>query len=54
MIPFLEPPSMLIDQFTDVVKDNFEQVDQLSSMNRKLAEARDILLPRLMNGELAV
>ena len=53
-IHFLEPTSMLIEQFTGVIKDIFEQVDQLSSMNRKLTEARDILLPRLMNGELTV
>lgn len=54
LIPFLKPTPMLIEQFTDSVKVIFEQVDQLSYMNRKLAEARDILLPRLMNGELTV
>ena len=54
LIPFLKPTPMLIEQFTDSVKGMFEQVDQLSYMNRKLVEARDILLPRLMNGELAV
>ncbi len=34
----------------DIVK----QVDTLTSMNMKLAEARDLLLPKLMSGEVAV
>jgi len=53
-IPFLKPTPMLITQFTDSAKVIFDQVDKLSYMNRKLAQARDILLPRLMNGELIV
>lgn len=54
LIPFLKPTQLLIEQFTESVADIFEQVDKLSSMNRRLAQARDILLPHLMNGELSV
>ena len=32
----------------------FEQISRLDQQNEKLAQARDLLLPRLMNGEIAV
>jgi len=54
LIPYLKPTPFLIEEFTEVVADIFDQIDHLSSMNGKLAQARDILLPRLMSGELAV
>jgi len=54
LIPFLKPTPLLIEQFTEFVTDVFDQVDKLSSMNRRLSEARDLLLPRLMNGTLTV
>lgn len=53
-IPFLRPSDILLKQFNEFVEDVFNQVDALVSTNRKLAEARDILLPRLMSGDLAV
>jgi type I restriction enzyme S subunit len=31
-----------------------EQLDKLEEMNQKLRVARDLLLPRLMSGEIAV
>ncbi|WBA81977.1 restriction endonuclease subunit S [Endozoicomonas sp. GU-1] len=51
-IPFLRPTQPLINEFTEIVGQTFEQVDKLALMNRKLTQARDLLLPRLMNGEL--
>ena len=32
----------------------FEQINRLDQQNQKLTEARDLLVPRLMNGEIAV
>jgi type I restriction enzyme, S subunit len=32
----------------------FGQAQLLAGYNQKLAQARDLLLPRLMNGEIAV
>ena len=32
----------------------FEQINRLDQQNQKLAEARDLLLPRLMNGKIGV
>jgi type I restriction enzyme S subunit len=44
----------LRDEFTEQVKDVFSQIDNLSIQNMKLAQARDLLLPKLMSGELTV
>jgi len=44
----------LIRNFTDIIKPSMKQISLLKEQNRKLQEARDILLPRLMNGDIAV
>jgi len=46
--------SMQIRMFEDQSYDIGKHADFLSSMNLKLAEVRDLLLPKLMNGEVAV
>ncbi len=43
----------LLDHFTTVVEPLFEQVFSLAQANMGLREARDLLLPRLMSGEVA-
>ena len=48
------PPEILLRQFSEFAKDSHEQVLKLSNQISVLERARDILLPRLMNGELAV
>ena len=48
------PPRELATIFDDIVGNLFEQVTNLDPQNQKLAQARDLLLPRLMNGEIAV
>ena len=53
-VEVLSPPSMLLRMFEDQSHDIVKQVDALTSMNLKLAKARDLLLPKLMNGEVAV
>lgn len=54
LIPFVVPNTKLIKSFTDFISPVLRQIDILSKENKKLCEARDILLPRLMNGEIAV
>mgnify|MGYP000168382707 CR=1 FL=1 len=54
MIPFVVPDKNLIDLFTESVCPILNQIDVLSGQNRNLIKARDLLLPRLMNGEIAV
>ena len=48
------PPSLIANLFDEVVETMFDQVSRLDQENEKLAQARDLLLPRLMNGEIAV
>jgi len=43
----------LLDHFTSIVEPLFEQMFTLAQANMHLREARDLLLPRLMNGEVA-
>ena len=53
-IPFLFPPANLTRSFEQSVDPMFDQIANLIQQNQKLAQARDLLLPRLMNGEIAV
>ena len=48
------PTSLLLDAFLDRVLSSYHQIECLCLQNSKLAQARDLLLPRLMNGEIAV
>ena len=53
-IPALLPPVSLQREFRDIVKPINEQRTNLYRQNHKLRDARDLLLPRLMSGEIAV
>ena len=48
------PSQELGERFTRLVKPNFEQVSKLRNQNQVLTKARDLLLPRLMNGRIIV
>lgn len=48
------PTLGLQKDFAEAVAPMHEQIDALMEQNQKLAQARDLLLPRLMNGEIAV
>ena len=48
------PPKPLMEQFIDYVDPIFSQIKILSLEISKLTSARDILLPKLMKGEIAV
>jgi type I restriction enzyme S subunit len=50
----LVPPDSLLSLFDESVKPMFEQVKVLHSQNQRLRAARDLLLPRLMSGEIPV
>ena len=47
------PPASLLRLFSEFTEPAFEQIKILASQNQKLRAARDLLLPRLMSGELA-
>ncbi len=50
----LLPSVSIITQFLDIVVPMHEQIDKLEEINTCVRTARDLLLPRLMNGEIAV
>ena len=49
-----KPPAGLLSVFNETVRPITEQCKTLALQSRSLAQARDLLLPRLMNGEIAV
>jgi type I restriction enzyme S subunit len=54
LIPFLGPDSRNVHLFDEAVRPSFTQVANLLAQNQKLRAARDLLLPRLMSGEITV
>lgn len=53
-IKIIIPSSLMLEQFASVVTPQFDQIEKLALMNLHLAHTRDLLLPRLMNGDIAV
>lgn len=53
-IEVLLPSSALMEQFGDICKVIHEQISELNFYNQRLSKARDLLLPKLMSGEIAV
>ena len=50
----LTPSDVILESFLAEVKPIRQQVEKLEEFNNKLAQARDLLLPRLMNGTISV
>jgi type I restriction enzyme S subunit len=50
----LLPPDGLLNSFENVIQPLVDQLKTLSFANQKLRAVRDLLLPRLMSGEIAV
>jgi len=50
----LVPPKRLLTAFDEIAEPTFSQARSLRHQNQKLSAARDLLLPRLMSGEIAV
>jgi type I restriction enzyme, S subunit len=48
------PSQNLIDKFGGIVEPMIDQILTLFEQNKKLAQARDLLLPRLMSGKIEV
>ena len=48
------PPRHLSSQFDEMASACFEQIFNLQKQNQSLSEARDLLLPRLMDGRIEV
>ena len=52
--PLLLPPSAIRREFNDFVSSSVQQIEIFIFANQKMKEARDRLLPRLMNGSITV
>ncbi len=48
------PPANLLSEFEDIAWGFLRQVRTLHAQSKKLAQARDLLLPRLMDGRISV
>lgn len=53
-IPVLVPDRRVLREFHNFSSDILTQIGKLQKQSQKAAEARDLLLPRLMSGEIAV
>lgn len=53
-VDILMPPDSLVKRFGELTAPMFDHIDRLGVMNKQLALARDILLPRLMNGDIEI
>ncbi|CAG1022396.1 hypothetical protein MTYM_01687 [Methylococcales bacterium] len=53
-INLLIPPPTILGLFNDTVRPMFDQVENLTLQNQKLQTARDLLLPRLMSGQISL
>lgn len=50
----LVPTVELLDEFVGAIKPMYQQIANICQQNAKLRDARDLLLPRLMSGDLLV
>ena len=54
LIPFLVPVEAVIERFSGIVRPMLHQIDMLLQETHLLTQGRDLLLPRLMSGEIKV
>jgi type I restriction enzyme S subunit len=52
--PVLVPKPLLLEAFSETINSIISQLKTLTFQNQKLRSARDLLLPKLMNGEIEV
>ena len=53
-LELVEPPRVIADRFERLVEPMFEEVFELANYIRRLAATRDLLLPRLVTGQLDI
>lgn len=52
--PLIIPSPRILNEFLLAAAPIRQQIEKLEELNQKLAQARDLLIPRLMNGEITV
>ena len=53
-IPVILPPRGLLEKFNQMIEPNFENINALSLKNANLRQTRDLILPKLISGEIDV
>jgi type I restriction enzyme S subunit len=53
-ISVMEPSEGIVERFTEIIRPYLNSIKNLQAQIRVLRETRDILLPRLMSGEVEV
>ncbi len=53
-IPVILPPQKLLKKFDQMIEPNFENITALKLKNANLRQTRDLLLPKLISGEIDV
>ena len=53
-IPFLKPPNALMKKYAELTEPLLRELDQLTRQTENLQVVRDLLLPRLISGELQI
>jgi type I restriction enzyme S subunit len=53
-IPFLKPPNALMKKYAELAEPLLRELDQLTRQKENLQVVRDLLLPRLISGELQI
>lgn len=53
-VPVVVPPEPVLARFDELMRPMFSAVGINNAQSRRLADARDVLLPRLLSGELSV
>jgi type I restriction enzyme S subunit len=54
LLPLIIPPKFLLLKFQEFIEKIFNQIDNLNKKNINLRKTRDLLLPRLISGEIDV
>ena len=53
-LPLVIPPKTVFDQFEDLLEPLFNEQECIEQESHYFATLRDVLLPRLMSGEVTV
>jgi type I restriction enzyme S subunit len=53
-MPIFRPPDLLIKRFSDVVIPMLDSIQMMLEKNANLRQTRDLLLPKLISGEIDV
>lgn len=53
-IEYLEPSKDILKKYSDYIVDILNQIEVLKKQNKKLKESRDMLIPKLISGEIEV